>query len=205
VRSALGLEPRHELVATVGSLTVQKAQHVLLDAFARVHAARPEARLVIAGEGPLREGLERQAAGLGITDVVHFAGAREDIADLMDAADLFVLSSVREGLPITLLEAMRAGRPAVVTRIGGMPEVVEDGVTGRVVAAGDAAALGDAVAAVLADAARREAMGLAAARRWSERYTGARMVAETERLYREARPRGRRAAVGPAGSPHAAP
>jgi glycosyltransferase involved in cell wall biosynthesis len=108
------------------------------------------------------------------------------VADLVEACDLFVLSSEREGLPVTLLEAMRGGRAAVVTRVGGMPEAVEDGITGRIVPAGDTAAMAAMLLALLEDAGARTAMGAAAAVRWRAAFTAERMVAETEAIYREA-------------------
>jgi len=184
VRFDLGIEDDTPLALTVGSLTPQKAQHVLLDAFARVHAELPGARLAIAGEGPLRGALELRTRAAGLGDAVFFLGDREDVADLVEACDLFVLSSEREGLPVTLLEAMRGGRASVVTRIGGMPEAVEDGVTGRIVPPSDPGALAGALIALLGDRAVREAMGRAAAARWHEAFTAERMVAETEALYR---------------------
>ncbi len=101
----------------------------------------------------------------------------------MAAADVFVLSSVREGLSVTLLEAMRAGRPAVATRIGGNTEAVEDGVTGTIVPAGDPAALGAARGALLGDPARAAAAGEAARRRFEQRFRAERMVRETEAIY----------------------
>ncbi|HTK30332.1 MAG TPA: glycosyltransferase [Candidatus Saccharimonadaceae bacterium] len=183
-RAALGLGPDDELVLTVGSLTRQKAQHVLLDAFAGVARERPLARLAIAGEGALRETLEVQARALGLADRAHLLGPRQDVAALMAACDVFVLSSEREGLSVTLLESMRASRPAVVTRVGGNAEAVEDGVSGHVVAAGDSAALGEAIAALLGDPARREREGAAARARFLGRFTAQRMVRETEALYR---------------------
>jgi glycosyltransferase involved in cell wall biosynthesis len=186
VRADLGIEPAAALLLSVGSLTKQKAQHVLIDAFAVVHAARPGARLAIAGDGPLRGALETQARRLGLDGLVIFLGGREDVADLVEACDLFVLSSEREGLPVTLLEAMRGGRAAVVTRVGGMPEAVEDGITGRIVPAGDTAAMAAMLLALLEDAGARTAMGAAAAVRWRAAFTAERMVAETEAIYREA-------------------
>jgi len=99
---------------------------------------------------------------------------------------VFALSSVREGLPITLLEAMRGARPAVVTRIGGMPEAIEDGVTGRIVEPGDPAAFAAALLTFLEDPTLRAAAGAAAEHRWAAAFTAGRMVAETEALYRDA-------------------
>ena len=186
VRAALGLAAQVPVALTVGSLTSQKAQSVLIDAWALVVRERPEARLLIAGEGALRGDLERQIAALGLSGAVTLLGARLDAADLMGAADVFVLSSVREGLSITLLEAMRAGRPAVATRVGGNAEAIADGETGLLVPMRDPAALAQALLALLRDPGRARAMGEAGRARWAERFTAERMVRSLERLYREA-------------------
>ncbi len=183
VRAGLGLAPADLALLTVGSLTRQKAQHLLLEAFARIASSVPESRLLIVGEGPRRGALEARARALGIAGRVHWLGARADVAELMEAADLFVLSSEREGLSVTLLEAMRAGRAAVVTRAGGSGEALADGETGLLVPVGDPAALAAALESLLRDPARRARMGAVARERWAERFTAARMVAETEALY----------------------
>jgi len=185
VRNQLGIQDDQLLVLTIGSLSRQKAYARLLDAFAPIAEADPYARLLIAGEGPLRPALEARIAD-GLADSVRLLGARDDAVDLLEACDVFVLSSEREGLPITLIEAMRAGRPAVSTRIGGTAEVVEDGVTGLLVPVGDGPALTGALRALLADPALRERMGEAGRRRWRERFTAERMVCDTEALYRDA-------------------
>jgi glycosyltransferase involved in cell wall biosynthesis len=187
------------VVLTVGSLTPQKDQATLLEAFARVARTRDEARLLIAGEGALRADLERRRDALGLGDRVRFLGDREDVADLLEACDLFVLSSVREGLSVTLLEAMRAGRAVVATDVGGNAEAVARDVTGRIVATRDPRALAGALESLLGDPARREAFGSAARARFAERFTAERMVRETEALYREALAEaGRPAAAGEA-------
>jgi len=185
IRHELGIQDDQLLVLTIGSLSRQKAYARLLDAFAPIAEADPYARLLIAGEGPLRPVLEARIAD-GLAGSVRLLGARDDAADLLEACDVFVLSSEREGLPITLIEAMRAGRPAVSTRIGGTAEVVEDGVTGLLVPVGDGPALTGALRALLADPALRERMGEAGHRRWRERFTAERMVCDTEALYRDA-------------------
>jgi glycosyltransferase involved in cell wall biosynthesis len=143
----------------------------------------PGARLLIAGEGPLRGALEAQRDRLGIAGRVSLLGARHDVVDLMGAGDVFVLSSVREGLSITLLESMRAGLPAVVTAVGGNAEAVSEGVTGRLVPVADAGALGEALAHLLENPATRESMGREARARWQRSFTAERMVRETEALY----------------------
>jgi glycosyltransferase involved in cell wall biosynthesis len=183
VREALELEGHTLGILHVGSLTRQKAQHVLLEAFASVRMEVPQAVLLIAGDGPLRTALETQAMDLGVLEGVRFLGDRDDVADLMEACDVFVLSSIREGLPVTLLEAMRAGRPSIVTDAGGCPEAVVDGKTGAIVPCGDALALAAAVAGILRDETLMRRMGHAARARWHERFTAERMVGETEALY----------------------
>lgn len=186
VREALGVGEHEVVILNVGSLTPQKAQALLLRGFAAATRSAPGLRLVIAGEGPLRPALEAERRTLGLEGRVTLLGPRNDVADLMGAADVFVLASVREGLSVTLLEAMRAGRPAVVTDVGGNAEAVADGVTGRVVPMGDVGALGSALAELAVDPARRAAWGRAASERWRSRFTAERMVRETEALYREA-------------------
>ena len=185
VRRELGIGPDERFVLSVGSLSPQKAQDLLLEAFARTAGRVPRARLAIAGEGPLRSMLEARSTALGLAAQARLLGDRPDTADLMSAADLFVLSSRREGLPMTLIEAMRAGIATVSTRVGGTAEAVEDGVTGWLVPFGDAAALGDAIAVSLETDTVRLARGAAGHARFLERFTAERMVRETERLYRE--------------------
>jgi len=186
VRASLGLSPGQPVALTVGSLTPQKSQDVLLRAMAAVRGRVPGAVLLIAGEGRLREPLLRLHAELGLDESVRFLGARNDVPDLMEACDLFVLSSSREGLSVTLLEAMRARRAALATDVGGNREAVADGVTGRIVPVGEAGGMGDALAALLGDPARLAAFGEAGHARWRERFTARRMVDTTEALYREA-------------------
>lgn len=196
-RAALGLAPGQAVALTVGSLTPQKSQDVLLRAMA---AARPRVQgavLLIAGEGRLRASLLALHAELGLGDSVRFLGARNDVPDLMEACDLFVLSSSREGLSVTLLEAMRAGRATLATRVGGNPEAVADGVTGRIVPVGSVDAMAEALAELLGNVARRAVFGAAGKARWRERFTARRMVGATESLYREAlAARGRKAEGG---------
>ena len=184
VRRALGLLAEHVVLLSVGSLTVQKAQDVLLDAFAAVAGRHPDARLLLAGEGPLRAALEQRITERGLSNAVRLLGDRADVADLMAASDGFVLSSRREGLPMTLIEAMRAGRATVSTRIGGTADAVVDGETGWLVPVGDASALAEALECLLVDSARRERFGAAGRQRFLARFTAERMVRETESLYR---------------------
>lgn len=184
VRESLGVAPGEPLALTVGSLTVQKSQDVMLRGMAVALERVPNATLLIAGEGRLRDELLALHAQLGLGDRVRFLGARLDVPDLMRACDLFVLSSSREGLSVTLLEAMRAGKATLATAIGGNPEAVADGVNGRIVPGGDPDAFGAALAGMLGDGAALAAYGAAGERRWRERFTAERMVGTTEQLYR---------------------
>lgn len=186
VRESLGVAPGEPLALTVGSLTVQKSQDVMLRGMAVALERVPNATLLIAGEGRLRDELLALHAQLGLGERVRFIGARLDVPELMHACDLFVLSSSREGLSVTLLEAMRAGRATLATAIGGNPEAVADGVNGRIVPGGDPAAFGAALADMLGDPLALAAYGAAGERRWRERFTAERMVGTTEGLYREA-------------------
>lgn len=208
LRAALGLAPDHFAILSVGGLRPPKAYHVLLEAFATVSREHTGARLVMAGDGSLRQALLDRSAALGLSPLVQWLGERADVGDLLEAADLFALSSEREGLPMALLEAMGRGRAAVVTRVGGMGEAVIEGKTGHLVPPHDPEALARAMIGLIRDPARLAALGRAARARWSAHFTAERMVRETEGLYRAAL--ARRGLVFGAASPelgrvHAAP
>lgn len=160
------------VVLYAGRLRTRKAVAVLLEAFARLRDEHPAAALVLAGDGEQRPALERQARRLGIADAVRFAGAqpRDAMAGYYAAADLFCLPSLYEGFPLAILEAMAAGLPVVATAVAGVPEAVEHGVTGLLVAPGDAGALARALAELAADPERARRMGEAGRRRIEAEY-----------------------------------
>jgi glycosyltransferase involved in cell wall biosynthesis len=167
------------VVGNVAALTGHKDHATLVEAMALLRPRVPEARLVVAGEGELRPALEALVRDRGLGDRVAFAGFRHDLDVLLPAFSVFCLSSRLEGLGTSLLDAMAFGLPVVATAAGGIPEAVEDGVTGRVVPTRDPAALADALADVLGDAGRRRAFGDEGRRRFLERFTADHMVAET--------------------------
>jgi glycosyltransferase involved in cell wall biosynthesis len=136
LRRALNL-PTGPLVVFTGRLVPEKGVDVLLNAWPRVLRQRPDARLLLVGDGEQRATLEAQARSLDIVDQVLFAGGCADVAPYLRAADAFVLPSYAEGLPIALLEAMACGLPSVATAIGGTMRVLDDGITGRLVPVGD--------------------------------------------------------------------
>ncbi len=162
-----------------------KGQRYLIEAVPELAARFPGLAVVILGWGHLHHGLLDQAAALGVGDRVHLPGHRTDARMLLDAADVFVLPSRHEGMPLVLLEAMDAGLPVVATRVIGSEEVVADGETGFLVPPEDPAALGAALARLLADTELRERFGQAGRRRFRERFTHRRMAAATAEVYEQ--------------------
>ena len=181
----LGVPAGVPVVGNVAALTGHKDHATLVAAMALLRVRLPEARLVIAGEGELRPALEALVRESGLRDRVVFAGFRRDLDRLLPAFSVFCLSSRLEGLGTSLLDAMAFGLPVVATAAGGIPEAVEDGVTGRVAPAGDPGALADALVDVLGDEARRRAYGAAGRRRFLERFTADHMVDATLRVLAE--------------------
>lgn len=183
VRRSLGLGAGAPVAGIVARLTPAKDHVNLFDAFARVRASLPDARLVVVGDGELREELHRAVRERGLEDAVIFTGRRDDVADVLSAFDVFVLSSSTEGLALTLIEAMAAGLPVVATRVGGNAEVVVDGETGRIVPPRDAAALATALEALLSDARGAGAMGAQGLARAREKFGIAAMTEQYRSLY----------------------
>jgi glycosyltransferase involved in cell wall biosynthesis len=183
VRGGLGLSESDPMVVVVGRLEAQKGHRVLLDAFVQVCAEFPEACLVCVGEGSLRGELEKQTAELGLAEAVRFVGFQSNVPDWLAAADLMVLPSFYEGLPIVAVESLAAARPVVATAVDGTPEVVLDGKTGLTVPPGDAGALSAALCRLLRDADLRQRMGQEG-RRWvAENFTRERQIQRTQDLY----------------------
>ena len=182
-REALGLGPDQPVVLTVGRLNVMKGHTHLLDAVPGLLRRSPDLAVVIVGQGHLEQALRAQAAALGVTGAVHLAGHRSDARMLLDAADVFVLPSRHEGMPLALLEAMDAGLPVVATRVIGSEEVVDEGRTGLLVRPRDPAGLEAALARLLSDPGLRAEYGRAGRRRFVEGFTAARMAQDTLAVY----------------------
>lgn len=187
VRAQLGVGPGQHLVVSVARLHVQKGLDTLLDAAAILVGRGAGIRVAIVGQGPLDGELRRRAHELGLDDVVCFAGPSSCPADEMTAADVVVLPSRWEGWPLVLYEAMRLGCPVVATAVGGVPDMVSDGVTGRLVAVEDPAALADAIEAVVSDPAGAARRARAATRLLDERYRPAELVERVEATYLDVR------------------
>ncbi len=185
VRKELGVGGETPVVAVVGRLDAQKGHTHLLRAWPAVRAEFPDARLVLVGDGVLRDVLAGEARALGVADAVTFTGFRADVPRLLDAADVVALPSLYEGMPLTVIEASAMARPIVATRVDGTPEVVVDGETGCLVPPADPAALARAISALLGDPARARALGEAARARARVRFDLARQVEATAGVYRD--------------------
>ena len=181
LRAALTGDPATPLVVTVARLDTQKGLPHLLHAAVDV----PGATFAIAGEGPERGTLEALARTLGIDARVRFLGHRRDVDVLLATCDLFVLPSLYEGLPLSVLEAMAAGAPVVATAIGGTDEAVADGVTGVLVPPANAEALATAIRGLLANRARARQLATAAHAYVTRRHSAATMAGDVSRLYDE--------------------
>jgi glycosyltransferase involved in cell wall biosynthesis len=194
LRSGLGIPEDAPVAGIVGRLVPIKAHDLFLDAAERVARRLPEARFAIVGDGELWDALHAAVLARGLGGRVSFTGWRGDLAAVYSDLDVVVCCSRNEGTPVSLIEAGAAGRPVIGTRVGGMPDIISPGVNGLLVPSGDAEALAEAMAELLEDGDRREAMGAEGRRLALERYGAERMVNELKHLY-EALLNGRAAAV----------
>jgi len=176
------IDPDFATVLFAGRLERAKGIDILLEAFADVTIP---SKLLLAGEGSLRAVLEEQAVELGIHNRVEFLGFRLDLQHLMAQADCVVLPSLWEGLPMVILEAMALGTPVIASKVGGIPEVIEDKVTGRLVPPEDPISLTNALAEVLSDKQKLRAMGQKARERIMECYSVETLCQRTLALYTE--------------------
>jgi len=183
-RAAWGVPDTSRVWLCVARLEPDKGVDLLIEAWARL--AEPRPRLVIVGDGSRRTELEQQAQALGLVGAVRFAGAVPDARPLYFAADAFALCSRMEGMPVTLLEAMAAGLPSVVSDVGGVAEASDGGRAARVVPAGDPAAFAEAVTALERDREGARTLAERGARRALERFGEDRMVEAYEVLYERA-------------------
>jgi glycosyltransferase involved in cell wall biosynthesis len=188
VREQIGVPPGGLLAGSLGRLRPEKGHRYLVEAMARLgeRVDLPPLSLLLVGEGTEAGALQAQVERLGLAGRVHFAGFQRDIAPYLAAMDIFVLPSLREGLSISALEAMALRRPVVASRVGGTPEVVEEGKSGMLVPPADPESLAKAIAELIADPARAAAMGQAGRARVEANFTLEHMVSQLEHLYREA-------------------
>jgi glycosyltransferase involved in cell wall biosynthesis len=180
-RAAPGTCPQATLV-TAARFAPQKDHLLLLHALTKVEG---DWRLLLVGDGPTRSHVESTAAALGLADRIQFLGERSDVEELLAGADVFVLPSKWEGLPLSILEAMRAGLAVVATNIGGVAEAVTDGVTGYLAQPGDARQLRERIQKLIGSPDLLRSMGAAARRRYEQDFRIETMVQKTVTVYRE--------------------
>lgn len=179
----LGFASSHRILLMIARLEPQKGHSVLIRAMADIHSKLPSTRLVLLGEGSLREELEQQCCSMGLQAVVRFAGWQANVEDWLSLADVVVLPSLYEGLPLAAIEALAAGRPIVATDVDGTPEVVLDGQTGLTVPPGDSDALAASIVRLLSDPKLARKLGLAGREFVLRNFSASRQAVETGELY----------------------
>jgi len=184
-RREMGLSSGTRLVGIVGRIFPVKNHALFLESAARIAAAEPAARFVVVGDGMLRFALEQQARELGIADLVLFTGWRSDLARIYADLDVLVVSSNNEGTPLSAIEAMAASCPVVATRVGGVPDLISDNETGRLVPPGDADGIAGAVLELLQSPEAAQEIGRKAMISARERFDVKRLVHDVDHLYRE--------------------
>lgn len=184
-RRALGLSIQGELVGIVGRLTPIKDVPTFLRAVAELIRARPSVRALVSGDGEEADGLRSLARELGIEDRCSFIGWRTDLSTVYSALDVLALSSLSEGSPMSVLEAMAVGCPVVATRAGGVPDLISDGKDGLLVPPRDPSALAGAIARLLDDPGLARSLATSAHARVRAEHDPSRLARDAERLYEE--------------------
>lgn len=183
LRSEFGLKPGEIIIGVIARLSPEKGHCHLLRAAQMVLQQEPRARFLSVGDGPLRSMLEQEVEARGLKGSVVFAGVRRDMPRIYALLDLVVSASLREGLPLSLLEALAAGCPVIATRVGDVPRIVRDGITGILVEPGDEAGLAQAILDLLKDASLRDKLGQEGKRLVEEYFTAERMARDYATLY----------------------
>jgi glycosyltransferase involved in cell wall biosynthesis len=183
LRRELGIGAADRVITTVGRLDPPKGHRFLLEALVEVRRRVPGVRLLIVGDGPSRANLEVQACEHGVSDRVVFAGVRGDIPAILGLSEVFVLPTLSEGLPLTVLEAMAAGVPPVASRIGPTEEIVESGHTGVLVEPREPKPLAEAITRLLLAPAEARAIGARARAQVEARFSARRCAEALGALY----------------------
>jgi L-malate glycosyltransferase len=189
LRARLSAPGSGAVIVHVSNFRPVKRISMVLDIFGMIHARVP-GRLVMIGDGPDRPAAERQAAAMGLSSHIEFVGEQQDLVPWLSTADVFLLPSSQESFGLAALEAMACEVPVVASRVGGMPEVIVDGMTGFVCDPSDARAMAERAIELLLDASRREAMGRRAAADVRARFSADAVVPRYEAFYEEVLKRG---------------
>jgi len=185
MKTLLGFEEKTRVIGTVGSLVIEKGHIYLLEAARQILDVVKDLKFLIIGDGPLQKALEEKSKELGIKKDIIFMGQRKDIPELLTAMDIFVLPSIKEGLPVALLEAMAAKRPIVATRVGAIPRVIESKDIGILVEPKDISGLRDALASLINDPEKMKLLARGGFNRVSMDFSSDEMCKHYLELYNE--------------------
>ncbi len=185
LKASLGIPANIPVIGTVGRLEIDKGRELLIEAARRVTDTGREAIYLIVGDGTEMENLQSMARNLGLADRILFTGYEQDVRPFLEIMDIFVVPSRSEGTPMALLEAMLMGKPVVVTPVGGVPDVVKNGVNGIVLRERNAAQLAEGLLTILTDGALAMRMGERGRQCVESEYSARRMAERYESVYRE--------------------
>jgi len=183
IREELGFTRQDVVLGIIARLVEQKGHRFLLEAFEKALAKNEKLRLVIVGEGALDTQLRRLVQKKGLDGAVRFTGYRTDVAEILDAVDIFVHPSLWEGFGLSILEAMAMGKPVIASRVSAIPELVEDGITGFLVPPTDTGSLARSIVKLAGDTGLRKQCGQKAHERWKTCFSVAAMVDKTATVY----------------------
>jgi glycosyltransferase involved in cell wall biosynthesis len=185
IRESMQIGITEKVIGAIGRLDFEKGFDYLLDAFKKINNDRVGVKLLIVGDGPLKNDLKLKASDLNLKDNVIFSGIRNNISQMLSIMDIFVMSSTAEGLPIALLEAMAAKKPVVVTKVGAIPNVIEDGHSGILVEPKDSDSLAEAILSLLNDSEKASGMAQKGFERVRDKYSSKRMAEEYYSIYKK--------------------
>ena len=183
LRKELGIPHNHTVISTISHMEEHKGLAYLLESASLLLESRSDIHFLLVGEGTLKEELKKLSIDLKIEKNVIFAGERSDIPEILSLTDIFVLPSLREGLGLAILEAMACGKPVIATNVGGIPEIVKDGVSGILVSPKNAEALHSAMNELLEDREKLKRMGHNGKRVCNESFDSKTMIRKVEDLY----------------------
>ncbi|RMD85616.1 MAG: glycosyltransferase family 1 protein [Calditrichaeota bacterium] len=184
IRKALGISNNTKVIGTIGRICTQKNQELIIESATSIIKQKPETIFLIIGDGPLRVALMSKIKRLNLSEKIIFLGQRDDIPELLSVMDIFVLPSLDEGLPLALLEAMAARLPVVVTPVGSIPDVVEDGISGLIIN-GKKQAFIDAILFLLNNPEKAKLLGEHAYVRVARRFTNQEMGCHYLQIYKD--------------------
>jgi len=185
IRESLGIKKDVPVIGTVGALTKEKGHLYFLNAAREVNRIFPRAVFLFVGDGAQRPYLENMASKLGVADKVIFAGMRKDIPEILSILDVFVLPSLNEGLPMALLEAQAAKIPVVATRVGAIPDVLEDGITGMLIPPKHSQAITEAIIMILSDKKFASGVAQKGFERVRDNFSAEKMASKYLSIYKE--------------------